>query len=210
MAALRQKIYSKRRMMMANVIAGASTGGVTGYFYTNASSPLTIVCLGVALGLLIHLIIVPKLWRYRFRSTKESIMKSVVLLTTLIVLLSCGSDSNLISPDPSVDTSQPAGKSEMSVVEDPLVVPPEVMVEPPNEGPPPIRVVVPPEDIEIIVEPPEEDQPLVRVVVPPEVIKVMAEPPNEDQPPVRAVIVVRPEVPEVIVELPNEDQPMEE
>ena len=69
MAELRQKIYSKRRMMMANVIAGMATGGFTGYFYTNASSPLTIVCLGVALGLLIHLIIVPKYWRNRFRAT---------------------------------------------------------------------------------------------------------------------------------------------
>ena len=154
---------------------------------TNASSALTIVCLGVALGLLIHLIIVPKYWRYQFRSTKKSIMKRVVLLTTLIVLLSCGSDSNLISPDPSVDTSQPAEKNEMSVMENPLVVPPEVMVEPPNEGPPPIRVVVPPEDIEITVEPPEGDPP-----------------------PVRVIIAVRPEVPEVIVEPPNEDQPMEE
>ena len=210
MAELRQKIYSKNRMMMANVISGMAIGGFTGYFVTNASSVLTIVCLGAALGILVHLSIVPKFWWYRFRSIKENIMKRVVLLTTLIVLLSCGSDSNLISPDPSVDTSQPAEKNEMSVVENPLVVPPEVMVEPPNEGPPPIRVVVPPEDIEIIVELPEGDPPLVRVVVPPKVIKVMAEPPNEDQPPVRVIIVVRPEVPEVIVEPPNEDQPMEE
>ena len=63
MSELRQKIYSKKRMMMANVIAGMATGGFTGYFYTNASSPLTIVCLGAALGILVHLSIVPKYWR---------------------------------------------------------------------------------------------------------------------------------------------------
>ena len=67
MSELRQKIYSKKRMMMANVISGMSTGGFTGYFVTNASSVLTIVCLGAALGLLLHLSIVPKLWGYRFR-----------------------------------------------------------------------------------------------------------------------------------------------
>ena len=66
-------------------------------------------------------------------------MKRVVLLTILIVLLSCGSDSNLISPDPSVETSQPAEKNEMPVVENPLVVPPEaleIIAEPPNENQP--------------------------------------------------------------------------
>ena len=44
---LRRKIYSKKRIMMANVIVGMSTGGFTGYFVTNTSSPLTIVCLTV-------------------------------------------------------------------------------------------------------------------------------------------------------------------
>ena len=165
MAELHQKIYSKKRMTMANVIAGMATGGFTGYFVTNAGSVLTIVCLGAALGILAHLSIVPKYWRYWFRSIKESIMKSVVLLTTLIVLLSCGSDSNLISPDPSGDTNQPAKKNEMIVVENPLVVPPEaikVIAEPPNEGQPPVRVVivVRPEVPEVIVEPPNEDQPM--------------------------------------------------
>ena len=47
MAELRQKIYSKKQMMMANVIAGMSTEGFTGYFVTNTSSVLTIVCLTV-------------------------------------------------------------------------------------------------------------------------------------------------------------------
>ena len=73
MAELRQKIYSKNRMMMANVISGMAIGGFTGYFVTNASSVLTIVCLGAALGILVHLSIVPKFWWYRFRSIKRRI-----------------------------------------------------------------------------------------------------------------------------------------
>ena len=68
MAELHQKTYSKKRMTMANVISGMATGGFTGYFYTNASSVLTIVCIGAALGILVHLSIVPKYWRYRCRA----------------------------------------------------------------------------------------------------------------------------------------------
>ena len=67
MSELRRKIYSKKRMMMANVISGMATGGFTGYFVTNASSVLMIVCLGAALGLLLHFSIVPKYWRHQFR-----------------------------------------------------------------------------------------------------------------------------------------------
>ena len=66
MAELRQKIYSKKRMMMANVIAGMSTGAFTGYFWTTINSVLTIF-IGAILGLLLHLIIVPKYWKDRFR-----------------------------------------------------------------------------------------------------------------------------------------------
>ena len=68
MAEPHQKIYSKKRMKVANVISGMATGGFTGYFVTNASSVLTIVCIGVALGILVHLSIVPKYWRNRFRT----------------------------------------------------------------------------------------------------------------------------------------------
>ena len=67
MSELHRKIYNKKRMRMANIIAGMVTGGFTGYFVTNTSSVLTIVCFGAALGLLLHLSIVPKYWRYRFR-----------------------------------------------------------------------------------------------------------------------------------------------
>ena len=134
-------------------------------------------------------------------------MKYLVMLTALIALLSCGSDTNLISPDPSADMGQSTETNGLSVVEDPLVVPPEDMVEPPNEDPPQIRVVIPPEDIEVIVVPPNEDPPQVRVVVPPEVIEAVVVPPNGD-PPIRIVVRViePPEVPEV----QNEDPPMDQ
>ena len=58
-------------------------------------------------------------------------MKHFVLLTVLIALLSCGSDSNLITPDPAMDTGQPTEKNMSPVAEDPLVEPAEVIPEPP-------------------------------------------------------------------------------
>ena len=58
-------------------------------------------------------------------------MKCLVFLTALIALLGCGSDSNLITPDPSMDIGQPAERNELPVVEDPLVEPPEVVELPP-------------------------------------------------------------------------------
>ncbi|MDE0013220.1 MAG: hypothetical protein OXU36_18900 [Candidatus Poribacteria bacterium] len=148
-------------------------------------------------------------------------MKYLVLLTALIALLSCGSDSNLISPDPSMDMRQPAEKNESLIVENPLVEPPEAMVEPPmvqavppevieviNENLPVVRAV-PPEAIKVIVEPPNEDPPMVRVVVPPEVIEAAAEPPNGDLP-IRVIVRVRVIEPQVMAEPPNEDPPMEQ
>lgn len=110
-------------------------------------------------------------------------MKYLVLLTALIVLLSCGSGSNPISPNPSMDTSQPAERNESPVAGNPLAVPPEVIVEPPL-----VRVIEPPKvavdpEIEAVIEaiirdlpkppvPPEAaaEPPLVRVIVPPEIV----------------------------------------
>lgn len=118
-------------------------------------------------------------------------MKYLVLLTTLIALLSCGSGSNPVAPNPSMDTSQSAEKNESSVVGDPLVVPPEVMVEPL------VRVIAPPEvvdpEIEAIIEaivrdlpePPEAeaDPPPLRIIIeppnPPELPEGVADPPVE-------------------------------
>jgi hypothetical protein len=75
-------------------------------------------------------------------------MKHLVLLTALITLLSCGSDSNLITPNP----AQPAEKSEPPVVKNPLAELPEVIAEPP-----PIQIVIEPP--EIIIELPEDPPP---------------------------------------------------
>ena len=46
-------------------------------------------------------------------------MKYLVLLMALMVLLSCGSGSNPISPNSSMDTSQPAERNESPVAENP-------------------------------------------------------------------------------------------
>ena len=39
-------------------------------------------------------------------------MKCLVSLIALIALLGCGSDSNLITPDPAMDMEQPAERNE--------------------------------------------------------------------------------------------------
>lgn len=114
-------------------------------------------------------------------------MKYLVLLTALIALLSCGSGSNPIAPNPSMDTSQSGEKNESPVAENPLVEPPEVMVEPPLVG---------------VIEPPE-------VAVDPEIgavieaiIRDLPKPPEppEDaaEPPLVGVIIEPAELPEVI------------
>ena len=55
-------------------------------------------------------------------------MKCLVSLIALITLLGCGSDSNLITPEPAMDMEQPTARDEMPVVEDPLVEDPEVII----------------------------------------------------------------------------------
>ena len=99
MSELRQKIYSKKRIRMANVISGMVTGGFTGYFVTNASSVLTIVCFGAAFGLLLHLSIVPKYWRYRFRKVfKDHSFKAFLGSLLLITVFSSCSVKHVKEP----------------------------------------------------------------------------------------------------------------
>ena len=133
-------------------------------------------------------------------------MKHLVLLTALIALLSCGSDSNLITPDPSMDIGQPTEKNETPVMENPLGELPEVMVEPPIGDPPPIPE--PPEvDLEALIEvilrelpdPPEIP------VEPPEVIVI--EPPEVDLEKLIEIIVQ--ELPEAMPEPPADPPPDE-
>ena len=144
-------------------------------------------------------------------------MKCIVLLTALIALLSCGSDSNLISPDPSMDMEQSVEKNEPPVVEDPLVELPDIMVEILNQDPPVIRVLDPdviaeilnqdpPEVPEIFIQILNEDPPIIRVLAP----DVMVEIQNQEPPELPDVIAEMlnqdpPEVPEIIVEILNED-----
>ena len=130
-------------------------------------------------------------------------MKCLVLLIALIALLSCGSDSNLITPDPSMDMGQPAERNEPPVVENPIVEPLEVIGEPP-----PVQMLVPPELPDVIVEMLNEDPPEVQDVIveilnedPPEVPEIIVEIQQNDDPPV--IIVIEP--PEIIVEPPNDD-----
>ena len=132
-------------------------------------------------------------------------MKCLVLLIALIALLSCGSDSNLITPDPSMDMGQPAERNEPPVVENPIVEPLEVIGEPP-----PVQMLVPPELPDVIVEMLNEDPPEVQDVIveilnedPPEVPEIIVEIQQNDDPPV--IIVIEP--PEIIVEPPNDDPP---
>ena len=133
-------------------------------------------------------------------------MKHLVLLTALIALLSCGSDPNLITPDPAMDTGQLTEKNEPSVAENPLIEPPEVMVEPPIE------------DLPLIPEPPEADlEALIEVILrelpdppeipvePPEVIVI--EPPEVDLEKLIEIIVQ--ELPEAMPELPADPPPDE-
>ena len=129
-------------------------------------------------------------------------MKHLVLLTALIALLSCGSDSNFITPDPAMDTGQLAEKNEPPVVENPLIELPEGIPEPP-----PIQVIIEPP--EVIVEPPPE----IIVIEPPEVIvepppiQVIIEPPEVDVEKLIEIIVQ--ELPEAMPELPVDPPPDE-
>ena len=127
-------------------------------------------------------------------------MKYLVLLTALIALLSCGSDSNLITPDPSMDMGQPAERNEPPVVENPIVEPQEVIGEPL-----PVQMLLPPELPDIIINILNAD--------PPEVPDVIVEIQQNDDPPELPDVIVEilnedpPEVPEIIVEIQQNDDP---
>jgi len=158
-------------------------------------------------------------------STKESIMKCLVLLTALIALLGCGSDSNLITPDPSMDIGQPTEKNELPVVEDPLVEPPEVVELPPirvldpnviaeilrRDPPVPPDVIAeilknnPPVPPDVIAEILKENPPEVPALEPPEVPDVIVVILNQDPPQVR--VLKPPEVPKIIIELQKNGDP---
>ena len=161
-------------------------------------------------------------------------MKCLVFLTALIALLGCGSDSNLITPDPSMDIGQPAERNELPVVEDPLVEPPEVVELPPirvldpdviaeilknnppvppdviaeilKKDPPEVPILEHPEVPDVIVVILNQDPPQVRVLKPPEVPKIIIELQKNGDPPV-IIAIEPPEMPEPMAEPPNGDPP---
>ena len=153
-------------------------------------------------------------------------MKCLVSLIALIALLGCGSDSNLITPEPAMDMEQPAERDDMPAVEDPLVEDPEVIIaeilnqDPPiirvldpdaiaqilNQDPPEVPALEPPEVPDIIIAEVLENPPKIRVLKPPEVQEIVIHIQKNDDPPV----VIRINPPERMPEPPNGDPPPDE
>ncbi|MDD9974066.1 MAG: hypothetical protein OXU27_08670 [Candidatus Poribacteria bacterium] len=127
-------------------------------------------------------------------------MKHLVSLTALIALLGCGSDSDIITPDPSINMVQPAKKLEPPVEEEPLVELPDVIVQILNQDPP-----IPPLDPNVIAEILEKDPPEPPELEPPEVPEVIIAEVLENPPKIR--VLKPPEVPEIIIEIQQNDDP---
>ncbi|MCY3551000.1 MAG: hypothetical protein OXH39_11125 [Candidatus Poribacteria bacterium] len=127
-------------------------------------------------------------------------MKHLVSLTALIALLGCGSDSDIITPDPSINMVQSAKKLEPPVEEEPLAELPDVIVQILNQGPP-----IPPLDPNVIAEILEKDPPEPPELEPPEVPEVIIAEVLENPPKIR--VLKPPEVPEIIIEIQQNDDP---
>ena len=127
-------------------------------------------------------------------------MKYLVSLAALIALLGCGSDSDIITPDPSINMVQPAKKLEPPVEEEPLVELPDVIVQILNQDPP-----IPPLDPDVIAEILEKDPPEPPELEPPEVPDVIIAEVLENPPKIR--VLKPPEVPEIIIEIQQNDDP---
>ena len=127
-------------------------------------------------------------------------MKCLVSFIALIALLGCGSDSDIITPDPSINMVQPAKKLEPPVEEEPLVELPDVIVQILNQDPP-----IPPLDPNVIAEILEKDPPEPPELEPPEVPEVIIAEVLENPPKIR--VLKPPEVPEIIIEIQQNDDP---
>ena len=127
-------------------------------------------------------------------------MKCLVSSIALIALLGCGSDSDIITPDPSINMVQPAKKLEPPVEEEPLVELPDVIVQILNQDPP-----IPPLDPNVIAEILEKDPPEPPELEPPEVPEVIIAEVLENPPKIR--VLKPPEVPEIIIEIQQNDDP---
>ena len=143
-------------------------------------------------------------------------MKCLVSLIALIALLGCGSDSDIITPDPSINMVQPAKKLEPPVEEEPLAELPDVIVQILNQDPPipvldpdaiaEILKKDPPEVPEVIIAEVLENPPKIRVLKPPEVPEIIIEIQQNDDPP----MIIRINPPEAMPEPPNGDPPPDE
>lgn len=145
-------------------------------------------------------------------------MKYLVSLTALIALLGCGSDSDILTPDPSINMVQPAKKLEPPVEEEPLVELPDIIIQIRNQDPPvpvldpdAIAEILknqkdPPEVPEVIIAEVLENPPKIRVLKPPEVPEIIIEIQQNDDPP----MIIRIDPPEAMPEPPNGDPPPDE
>ena len=127
-------------------------------------------------------------------------MKYLVSLAALIALLGCGSDSDIITPDPSINMVQPAKKLEPPAQEEPLVERPDVIVQILNQDPP-----IPPLDPDVIAEILEKDPPEPPELEPPEVPDVIIAEILENPPKIR--VLKPPEVPEIVIHIQQNDDP---
>ena len=129
-------------------------------------------------------------------------MKYLVSLTALIALLGCGSDSDILTPDPSINMVQPAKKLEPPVEEEPLVELPDIVIQIRNQDPP-VPVLDPDAIAEILKN--QKDPPEVPELEPPEVPDVIIAEVLENPPKIR--VLKPPEVPEIIIEIQQNDEP---
>ena len=72
------KFYSKKRLTIANYIYGGFAGGASAYFFHGDLTNLTNVVFSILAGMisgdvLVHMIITPKVWLYRFRQVFKAI-----------------------------------------------------------------------------------------------------------------------------------------
>ena len=70
------KFYSKKRLLIASCIQGVFAGGISVHLYFNGTNLLLSVLTGVIVGLLVHMIIVPKGWLYSLRQVFNTIKKA--------------------------------------------------------------------------------------------------------------------------------------
>ena len=68
------KFYSKKRLTIANYIYGGFAGGASAYFFFgDLTNVVFSILAGMIVGVLVHMLIVPKVWLYRLRRVFKAI-----------------------------------------------------------------------------------------------------------------------------------------